>query len=116
MPQPASGPGSAGSRSALAAHREGREGEAAVDREPGAGDVGGGVGDEEGDDVGDLAGVAKRSKGTASRARSRTWSGIASTFSVATMPGRTALTVTSEGAISTASVRTIPSRPALLAA
>ena len=62
------------------------------------------------------AGSTSRPVGSAPSARSRTSSGIASTCSVATRPGRIALTVIPCAAFSLASVRTIPSCPAFDAA
>ena len=54
-----------------------------------------------------------RPEGSTAITRSITSSGIASTFSVATIPGSTELAVMPWWAFSAASVLTIPSRPAL---
>src|SRR5436305_1427083 len=59
------------------------------------------------------AGSAIRPAGRTPRSRSRTSAGIARTFSVATIPGSTALAVRPRAAFSAAIVFTMPSSPAL---
>ena len=83
----------------LAGQREGVEAGAAVDADRLAGHVAGLLGREEGDKGGDLGRVGHAPGGQRARQRSRISSGIAITFSVATIPGSTALAVIPRGVL-----------------
>ena len=90
--------------------------QAAVDRDDGAGDVGGVGGGEEGDDAGDLLGRGHAAQRHGGGELGQAGLAEAAVMSVATGPGATTLQVMLREPSSRATERAKPTRPAFEAA